>query len=150
MESKYYTPTIEEFHVGFECELSYTKNENYTLTNLDIIDLEFLIQKEPKIKARVKYLDKEDIESLGWKLNNTGGWWELGNLFPKDKYNEGDHYLGNWKYRIIGDNVCEPPRPDMFWIDTRNPSNGGQLQIFRGTIKNKSELKKLMQQLGIE
>ena len=90
-------------------------------------------------------LNQEDIESLGWELNNTGEWWELGNLYPKEGYKEGNHYLGNWKYRIL----LNSSKSNWYHIDTRNPSNGGQLQIFRGAIKNKSELTKLMQQLGI-
>ena len=80
-ESKYYIPTIEEFHVGFNYEIwekklvydkvwkfrvnKYIFNEkqvtqtffNYNFTE----DL-----REGKI--RVKLLDKEDIESLGFKF----------------------------------------------------------------------------------
>lgn len=53
------------------------------------------------------------------------------------------HPLGNWKYRLsLGDN-------NRIHIDARNSLNGGQRVIYNGILNNKSELKKLMQQLGI-
>ena len=73
---KYYTPAIEEFHVGFEFEEEYvgsvrgmrtwvpTKfrgdySTNYMYENLT---------KHKTPRCRVKFLDKEDIESLGFEF----------------------------------------------------------------------------------
>lgn len=129
--NNYYTPSIEEFHVGFEFELQqldegghYT-NE-YAETTIDdsydfnnIWDI-FNCKRETQI--RVKYLDEEDIVSLG---------------FQNISYSQslGSHY--------ILDNC-------RIWV------NGGLIYIykgiynvFQGIILNKSELKKLLKQLTI-
>jgi hypothetical protein len=112
--SKYYTPNIEEFHVGFRYEYAewwqrditfvdyHTRTEesrlmweerkiksNYTSDGffkrtVTVDDLSELKQrgtdaqqtfekivaglKEVTPSVRVKYLDKEDIEELGWEL----------------------------------------------------------------------------------
>jgi hypothetical protein len=107
MTDKYYTPEISEFHVGFEYEY-----------------------------VRVKHLDREDIESLGWVQNEFKG------TIIKNEF-----VLKNKPYKRIGDNI------KLYHY------SGGDIHIsctyselmtlFRGTLKNKSELKRLMVQLGI-
>lgn len=120
-ESKYYTPTIEEFYVGFEYEIFRDTGSAYddwydTKETLDIHDLLNYISQQ---SARVKHLDKEDIESLGFTQEGQCSW-----------INKNNWYI-EW---MPGDTL------DVFCVsDCR----------FKGTIKNKSELKKLMQQLGI-
>jgi len=138
-ESKYYTPEIEEFHVGFEFdaynkELKPKGNEwfKYTLglgTDAQWGRIEEDLEKK---HIRVKYLDQEDIESLGFKESPRGGRWDL----KVDEYNDIQLYMDlidNWKLglglSIYGD-------------------HGGI--VFQGYIKNKSELKKLLKQLGVE
>ena len=131
---KYYQPDISEFHVGFEYEL--VPPIGYSIMNLNnpmekwetkwatefqkgvfgikdvdpwgglLAGIRAAIEKE---KCRVKYLDKEDIESL---------------KIPS--YIKINHILNN-TYEIIGTNA----------------------RIFKGDIKNKSELKKLLKQLNI-
>lgn len=71
----YYTPTIEEFHVGFEYEVmipekSIWSKEVFFLNDSHINLVKWVtIQDEFTIhKIRVKTLDQSDIESLGWKL----------------------------------------------------------------------------------
>ena len=84
-------------------------------------------------KARVKYLDKEDIESLGFKLehyNKTSIYGAMGNT-KKPYIIENFSPVGNNIYKIT-------------WISTM-----GNLVLFNGYIKNKSELKKLLKQLEI-
>lgn len=122
MENKYYTPIIEEFHVGFEythkdlnCKLFI--NEDLIKSNFTVADL------------RVKYLDREDIESLGFK--HDGSLW-----FSKDNWK-----LRKWKASEIDLYYC---------FGTINMMGEEDKELrFRGTIKNKSELKKLMKQLNI-
>ena len=63
---KYYIPEIEEFHVGFEVETMSSKTNdwvNYTITVDDCLGTWDIFLT----KTRIKYLDREDIESLGWK-----------------------------------------------------------------------------------
>jgi hypothetical protein len=118
MENKYYRPEISEFHIGFECEkiIPHTNGgHQISLANLDqkpfIVRDAFDIPRDRVTLSwfRVKYLDKEDIESL--KLPN---------------YVTINHILNN-TWEIVGTNA----------------------RIFRGDIKNKSELKRLMKQLNI-
>lgn len=153
----YYTPTIEEFYIGFEYEYmngdiweeSEMRIQDYKSDGPDYERSDSWFEEEllGGIRTvRVKYLDQSDIESLGWKTHNNDVF-TLGKMIkdaPEDWHN-----LGNWKYRLMISQVIEPVDPCRIFIDNRNPSNGGANQIFRGTIKNKSELIKLMQQLNI-
>lgn len=143
MENKYYTPTIEEFHIGFEYE-TYELYETPNRWKINIFGEEhmeldhivFLLMEHPDM-IRVKYLDKEDIESLGWENVEDRGMSEnYGYTFNKPI-----QYLS-------GGNVCYKLR---YWFTNhrvRIEHLGGP--IFEGTIKNKSELKVLLKQLGIE
>lgn len=139
MENKlYYTPTIEEFHVGFECELRNSSGpifewEPFKIIGVDdgeisgnLMDWSFY-DTRTAIKdeqIRVKYLDKSDIESLGWRFGTNDY------VFPENKN------VTYGQYKLL--------------------FNNNELEIihlsgtlFRGIIKNKSELKKLMKQLSI-
>ena len=149
MESKYYTPEIEEFHVGFEVQkqmqdligkelsnkldlqlrfgLDYQMNHeatfaDYTITANDIINYK-LNPHILKTEIRVKHLGQEDIESLGWKFCNVNSEYFTLNGFHLTIYNYN-------------------------WI-TIYEDKGADEYCFRGNIKNKSELRKLMQQLNI-
>lgn len=127
-KEKYYTPTIEEFHVGFECEYKSPLTGNWE--NVIYTEDMFFGGKRglTQSEKRVKYLDKENIESLGW----IKGEYKSVICFMKD--DKMLTWLGN-------------PFLDISVIPIfKNQSHS---QIFRGIIKNKSELKKLMQQLNI-
>ncbi|MBC7845566.1 MAG: hypothetical protein H7Y10_03640 [Flavobacterium sp.] len=153
MENKYYTPTIEEFHVGFECE--HKTQELIAKAIGKIIDIKFLFGEDIKIPEndlfehhifdgrnlqiyslnphllkdfRVKYLDREDIESLGWELRTDENRdlhipeYTIERFYLKD--------LADVFFTIYDDSAVDE-------------------YVFRGKIKNKSELKKLMMQLEI-
>jgi len=120
-ESKYYTPSLEEFHIGFECEMKQGNIwEQYSVENNDCFgDL-------GGDGYRVKYLDKEDIEFLGFISDYERAW-------------------GDVKMCFIGD-FCA--------MDYLIPERSLRIKskegiIFKGNIKNKSELIKLMKQLNI-
>lgn len=130
----YYTPTIEEFHVGFEYELlgnsgNWYKNDFGDANGEYWNELSECYWDITHNKLRVKYLDQEDIESLGWNTEDNGECynlqikWDLYGLYPFEFESKIPH-----TYKI-----CK---------DTKD--------LFYGTIKNKSELKKLMQQLNIK
>ena len=121
--SKYYTPKIEEFHVGFECE--YQNIDNGLWGTFKHPDLNSLPLEHEIEFIRVKYLDREDIESLGFTVSNNDPYWY-------DCKNE-----RFWMYK-------ESPK-DRYW----NISDEQSDISFRGLIKNKSELKKLLIQLSI-
>lgn len=133
---KYYVPDITEFHIGFEYEyedineggasMSWYKgilqpNEAY------IIDQ---IHNDENREYRVKYLDREDIESLGFSFKTVYGRYDL--IF--DIENE---------YELIY-------TPSNNWLMISKYYDTGELiRSFYGVIKNKSELKKLLKQLNI-
>ena len=136
MEDKYYLPKIEEFHVGFEYEqheiinerdphwkmmvkkMGFSKKEiNQIFYNVDLI--ENLDQK----RIRVKYLDRSDIESLGFKVE-------------KDDEYAGEYYFSK-ENSIIGKFLTE--------------DNKYNIELFSTyfIVKNKSEFKKLLIQLDL-
>jgi hypothetical protein len=170
MKDKYYTPSIEEFHVGFEYEA--IKLKKFEIKNIPVgtslqtyIDMNDLVDGWIKLtwsetcspensfnvlrdsngvtnisvpeSVRVKYLDKEDIESLGFTTNKLK-YWEI----------QGDSIIYKLKNYTL-----------VFWhsayksnyktnVYIRQETGLGQ-HCFKGEIKNKSELKRLLKQLGV-
>ena len=168
---KYYTPTIEEFHVGFEYEvtmmssgglvmMNFKDNTNETISEpnhkiwektvvtstmadtgkmitmpfndgtltyedttlpYDHRSIEDIVSLLKSDQIRVKYLDQEDIESLGF-VSDSG-----------DK----DFIIGEFQLEII---------KDIIFISKRY----GEIPLFQGTIKNISELKRILRHLIIE
>jgi hypothetical protein len=153
MENKYYTPTIEEFHVGFEYEASLLSNNNIPFqwelivfkTKQQLLQEGIIIKNQiltlDEIKSRineksiqVKHLDREDIESLGWEfIKQHSGTTDFD--FEKGDYslNFDPEFGYKWNLRIY---------------DAEDQDN--EFNYFNGFLKNKSELKKLMQQLDIK
>ena len=147
---KYYTPTIEELisHVAegenIFCEVYGTSNllelkNNKGFKNLiSFFNSHCSLENDKLISLdeslyRIKCLDKEDIESLGFKMRTTS----------YDPYYIKDQYKIEYAYdkrliisentRMVVDKVFDYPG------DT----------LFMGIIKNKFELKKLLIQLNI-
>ncbi len=127
MKNKYYRPKIEEFYIGFEYQIE-DKN-NWFIRDYPIYPL----NKESlsNFNIRVKYLDKEDIESLGWKYYKTHAGTTLME-FEKDNFelSYDPNFMGKQYLRIAME-------------------GDGDVTMFIGNIKNKSELKKLLNQLNI-
>ena len=164
MESKHYTPEIEEFHVGFEYEvfqkapempegewLSFmpieTEDKWYKLTYPDSflgynLDKIFRTYKD----IRVKYLDKEDIESLGFKPESY-----IPNCFTEDDEGQKGWILTLSETDEIFLHVTEDR--EVFigqqHVYSEVTGNWTFFPLFNGTIKNKSEFKKLLKQLNI-
>lgn len=141
-KNKYYIPEIEEFHIGFEFELSiktWEANKNPIESWQKVIlgtksignDLfigDSINRKEiQNTSTRVKYLDKEDIEELGFKY--------LQNIQEIEYYSNNNN-----------DNLIYNPLKDYIYLKTEFTN----FNIFSGIIKNKSEFKKLLTQLEIE
>jgi hypothetical protein len=129
MENKYYTPTIEEFHVGFEFEIRSTFMHEGEWKPSIIRTLENIVglrlsDFSKNGEVRVKHLDREDIESLGWKPGGLQG-------LNEDSFTYEDYQL-YWQ--------------DNQWIQVYNWDSK---IIFEGTIKNKSELKRILKQIGV-
>lgn len=130
--TKYYTPTIDEFYVGFEYEEINIISNKWCSETFQLHEEWLYIDNDIKQNTvRVKYLDKEDIESLGWNCETTGYY----TLITKYQNLTLRHMEGN-VYSWVG-------------IYSKHDLSGTNV-LFDGSIKNKSELKKLMQQLIIK
>ena len=139
-KNKYYTPELSEFHVGFEFEETpfiggYKLISNpiwhkviYQITEkAPLSTIESMIQFN---HARVKYLNKEDIESLCNEFN-----YKFINTYKGPQ--------GIERYDIVDSNGTI-----LMEYITRCMTNFsiGNINI---TIRNKSELKVLFQQIKI-
>lgn len=148
---KYYTPELEEFFPGFEYE-EYSQGYQYdvkVLTKEPEVQLQILSEPElvtdwvkrvyelqnfvtiidgelseyiPEI--RVKYLDEQDIKDLGWQQDEN---------YPTQYYLKDSDFT--WTLVDFEDFI--------------NIETSSRHVNFNVTIKNKSELKRLMKQLGI-
>jgi len=149
-ESKYYIPSIKEFHVGFECELhtitvgglmfeetvehiaepTIPVWDKYTFRKGDVLspiglELTRLSEMLANGQVRVKHLDREDIEGEGF-------------------VNMGIHAESKWDVFHKGQYILL--EKDRFIVITDNKN---EITLFNGTIKNKSELKRILKQIGI-
>jgi hypothetical protein len=141
MENKYYTPSIEEFHVGFLFETYVDRFDEWKQNSVhNIYDFQSVFNGSfnPRF-IRVKYLNEQDIESLGFRqTQEIPHWFEL-----KSKIQPGSYRL-IYTYLEVGEEVLTGVSIIYFKGDYADP-------IVRGiTIKNKSELKRLLAQLNIE
>ena len=131
-DNKYYTPDISEFHVGFECEF-FNRMQNKTWESIicDVDDVSIAYDAyehgsdewgdSMEKTFRIKYLDKEGIESLGFNYNKSDEVYVNKNGLVLDQHIDGNISIFDAQYD---------------WVNVIK-------------IKNKSELKKLLQQLGI-
>ena len=72
MELKYYVPEISEFYVGFEYEEENDLEDNVWIKRTLDFSYDWLeIHKDFANGKRVKYLDTNDIEELGFTVVKT-------------------------------------------------------------------------------
>lgn len=139
----YYTPSIEDFHVGFEYEengfgqpRAFTEESSAwdMAWNKCIIEEDFatppIINGIENKTIRVKYLDHEDIVAEGWE--NCGKQINESYGFSKDSY-----WLELYEDGDVIISSSEPTDDEDY------------VTYFNGTIRNKSELKLLMKMLNI-
>lgn len=131
MSNKYYTPTIEEFRVGFE----YYRQEDIITGPFEVTYVGQLITLDEYIdELRIKYLDKQDIESLGFNEITE-------DTFEKKK--TGDplvtYYIDYFQIEN-SDNIFLKIGQDVLSYEDI---------LFQGYCKNKSELITLLRQLNI-
>lgn len=146
MEDKFYTPKIDEFYIGFEFEEEF-KNPNhrklikpledkYEWVKLNLDTSHSLSRITSKIKQnriRVKYLDESDLIELGWNKTADNSY----------ESNARDTLtvirFSDEKGRLL---ICEESFSKIVFK--------GTLITRQAWIKNKSEMKKLMQMLNIK
>lgn len=144
MKELYYIHEVEEFHIGFEFEEhGYNGNTPNVMTWNPIIikSKNWIITNEYVLtRTRVKYLDKEDIESLGF--NHV---YEDATL---------SQFEGNFVNEVTGEkekNVILIKFKDDLCVSAKVRIHDMlDKEVNCLIIKNKSELKKLLNQLGIK
>jgi len=178
-DSKYYTPNISEFYPCFEYEMKERFMDGVVKTQKQFdesnwISCIYTLGEGPYLERtmfgnnphshpsaiRVKYLDKEDIESLGFKYYGTRNYHTLNGIeesgFLKKLEDDSNVYIKCFLDK--DDKVTSQldiTSTDVFTYDTSTPWDayceggcGPSAQQIR--IKNKSELKVLLKQLGID
>lgn len=156
-EVKYYTPSLEEFCVGFEFEhLNYEgklvsdpkwnkKEWHKEICDADWFNIlldDYEHDEEAVREYRVKYLDSSDIEEIT-KIHAK----DYTTIFKfRNKYEDELVFATYW--------VEEKEYLDeeyIYWNTKYNTFNitHKSKTLFYGHIKNKSELKKVLQMIGI-
>ncbi len=148
---KYYTPIKEEFHIGFEYEIhsmatspSDKRERGRNIWHKEIFGDNFisLVGSDKNLNAwtRVKHLDLQDCKELGWDTKGSG-WFNL-----KEVPGSLGHFL-HVRMRLFGDrSFIKAYRYDP---EQSQPEHDEEY-LFQGTIRNKSELKKIMQLINIK
>lgn len=153
MEKSYYIPEIEEFHVGFEFELTNMSvgglvldfSEDYIeetslvpVYEKRVLSKEWINSYNPEgaleyidvmidfNRVRVKYLDEEDVIELGMEKVERG--------FVK--------YLPDGTYFHLY--FRENRR-----VKIHHQLTSGLYPVFRGVVKNKSELKRVLKMIEV-
>lgn len=140
MENKYYTPSIEEFRVGFEFEVQLENSQWATFVYDKFISMRMVYstfgQGEPdftfedklnKGKVRVKSLDHDDIIAEGWS-----------------KGEDGYYVLDEYALEVFNDEINISDTHGFGWGYDEEWS-----RLYKGKILNRSELNFLMKRLGI-
>ena len=142
-EMSYYTPTIEELHIGYQCEITYAKDligtrDEYFFKY--VVEPQYFNERD-YVAIRTPFLTKEQIEAEGWK--HTGG--EL--IFSATQYFE--------KKLIYNDEVQRTL--EMRWESSKHSMligyDGGDFalyNVFEGEIKSINEFKTLLKWLKIK
>lgn len=154
MENKYYVPDITEFRVGFEVfvgELPSIITEeslklilNYVTKDLTICNHGQSVFKLPIEPIRVKYLDREDIESFGFTLVKEYSD-EL--VF---QINDGEYCFYELTLNIDDNKVnIEQGCQSKMSANKLPIEQWNYFNIFFGEIKNKSELQQVLKMIGV-
>jgi len=133
MKEKYYTPDISELYIGFEgLQVKFNLNRGWSDYFIESVD-DLKCYEVNVIESRVPYLNQEDIESLGFDLDST--------VKQESFYIKGNIMNDN-EYQLIY-------RDKEGTTEIYSTNNNNNPNSFYGIIKNKSELKKILKQIGL-
>lgn len=109
-KEKYFTPDIEDFHIGYEFEMKVFGDEDEWVKGICKSSIDDICCKDSEGNIwineaiRVPYLTKEQIEAEGWKESDTLGFFDK-IVDPKDRW------FIDWEeeeqFITIGDNENE-------------------------------------------
>jgi hypothetical protein len=140
MENKYYKPTKEEIYSS--PELLHKDNLNNVIQPFTYRDgNKFIDLKEESYleDALIKYLDSEDIKELGF---------EYGEI-PCEYNGRAGGFIKKVKEGIELIIECSLGYNNLVKIKRWDSNHNGYNVFFWGNIKNKQELKKVLQMIGV-
>lgn len=140
---KYYTPKALDLIAGMDCEILSDEGK-WRKTNIanatqfgTILNLVIFLKSLRLGEVRVKYLDKDDIEDLGFKHEGSS-WFYKEDCLTVSGTNGLDCRIRMWKdYEI-----------DIWVVYSKNTDD--QEIIFRGRIDNISVLNFILKIIGYE
>lgn len=145
-ENKYYTPSIEELHIGFEYEMRTEDTEGNTVYEKNTIHEGFgnVMRELIRIRCiRVKYLDHDDIKELGWRYGADGFIGGNPHNYDAQKFDKIITFRGSECLSSLLFNQSSG------WCCIVVDFSHSNLTLFAGKLKNKSELKRIMKMIGI-
>lgn len=148
-ENKYYYPQIEEFCVGFEYEFKVYRTDVWREFKFLINDdFDCLYDFEEELsRCRVKYLSAEDIVELGFIQTKQ---YSDEVVFQK--------HVSDYEFIELTLHIDEDYNITIEkWYQSKmitrvlpvETNTWDNYIIFRGTIKNKSKLKEVLQMIGV-
>jgi hypothetical protein len=131
MENKYFTPDIDDIHIGYELEVNYNFKLNDIFHKKIIDSFEELSDIHSRMPGdcviRIPYLTKEQIEAEGWKF---------------------DYNLGDFDYYIKKVNDKEEYELEFCYKERIN-INIWKRTLYHGECKDINTFRKLIKLLGI-
>lgn len=142
-DNKYYTSDIEDFHLGFEYQELYEGVWYDRTFWFGDVREEF----DP-INTRVKLLDKQDIEELGWIEDKERFKHPFLGKIEGYKISKDTTRFNEHNYRLL----AKHPNSTIITIYAIYESSwgSGNEQLYSGDCPSKNELKKLMKMLNIK
>jgi len=154
MSDTYYTPDLSEFYIGFEYEIKTPSMTDFVETVYSEDDFNEGAFKDGT-EFRVRVLDEHTLLRIGFKKMTDEQKTHFGVWKHERCYLAKIREFPNGKYTAIIVNIHAPTNIDKTNIDVYLKKEGAlrgygsPFMIFTGTVKNKSELKKLFQMLNI-
>jgi hypothetical protein len=151
MENKeqYYTPQLEDFYVGYECEVNWNRGysteftpfvfklgnipHGYTREYGDAL----IAYDDGYAKFRTPYLTKEQIEAESWVCNGIDKFYTDCEVFQLNTIDEHNNYLNYFMKVSFKDR----------WIQIEEM---GSDSLFQGEIKSINEFRKIIKWIGIK
>jgi len=143
-EIEYYTPSIDEFYIGFECEFKNDMQDNEwkrEVVDADTMGIALSSNEHRELgkEFRVQYLSRTDIEQLGWKFKGRA----LSDFYEIIGY-QSPEWLQGHKITKLKLTYCW--RYETYkWVKIEAIIDSQEETLFEGEINNKSELKRLME-----
>jgi len=158
-KEKYYTPEMKEFHPDFKFQYLNANNWHDCILGKNDIDHPELRQyKDDLMKiahavCRVKCLDEDDINEEGFIKREKDQWAGWNDFYLDTISGQVGYFLSATLHKPRMDNIYKIYLHRHLAEDTKiedKLKEGESELVFKGVIKNKSELRRIMEMLQIK